>query len=44
MVEAQKQDTSALGVEPYRLVGDEEYMSPRQEDHFREILLAWKAA
>ena len=42
MVEAQKQDTSAHGVEPYRLVSDEEYMNPRQEDHFREILLAWK--
>jgi DnaK suppressor protein len=42
MVEAKTQDTTALGVEPYRLVGGEEYMNPHQEDHFREILLAWK--
>ena len=42
MVEAHKQDASALGVEPYRVVGDEEYMNTRQEDHFRELLLAWK--
>jgi DnaK suppressor protein len=42
MVEERKQDTSALGFEPYLAVGDEEYMNPRQEDHFRELLLAWK--
>jgi len=42
MVEAHKQDATALGVEPYRVVGDEDYMNPRQEDHFRELLLAWK--
>jgi DnaK suppressor protein len=42
MVEGHKQDTTALGVEPYQIVADEEYMSQRQEDHFRELLLAWK--
>jgi DnaK suppressor protein len=42
MVEGHKQDATALGVEPYRIVADEEYMNQRQEDHFRELLLAWK--
>jgi DnaK suppressor protein len=42
MVEGHKQDATALGVEPYRIVADEEYMNQRQEDHFRELLLTWK--
>jgi DnaK suppressor protein len=42
MVEGHKQDATALGVEPYRIVADEEYMNQRQEDHFRELLLVWK--
>jgi DnaK suppressor protein len=42
MVEERKQDASGLGVEPYQAIGDEEYMNPRQEDHFRALLQAWK--
>lgn len=42
MAEARQQETEAFGFEPYNAGSDEEYMSPEQEDHFREILLAWK--
>ncbi|MEO1034638.1 MAG: RNA polymerase-binding protein DksA [Pseudomonadota bacterium] len=30
------------GIEPYKPARGEEYMSPGQLEHFREILLAWK--
>ena len=42
MIEAQKQGAKAFGFEPYQASSDEEYMSPGQEEHFREILIAWK--
>ena len=31
------------GVQPYILSEKEEYMSTQQEEHFRKILLAWRA-
>lgn len=42
MAEAEKRDTKAFGFDPYQAAADEEYMNPKQEDHFRQILLAWK--
>ena len=42
MAELNEQGAKAFGFEPYRSADDEEYMSPEQEDHFRQILLAWK--
>ena len=42
MIEAQKQGAKAFGFDPYQASSDEEYMSPGQEEHFREILIAWK--
>jgi len=42
MVEATNQEPKAFGFEPYDAASDEEYMSPAQEEHFRNILLAWK--
>ncbi len=36
MIEAQKQGAKAFGFEPYQASSDEEYMSPGQEEHFRE--------
>lgn len=42
MAEARAQDVQTFSFEPYKLGNDEEYMSPEQEEHFREILLAWK--
>jgi DnaK suppressor protein len=42
MAGAEKQEIKPFGFEPYQSVADEEYMSPQQEEHFREILLAWK--
>jgi DnaK suppressor protein len=36
------QEPKAFGFEPYSAAHDEEYMSPAQEEHFRQILLAWK--
>jgi len=42
MVESKKMDAKAFGFEPYEAAKDEEYMSPGQEEHFRDILLAWK--
>ena len=42
MAEAEKQGAKAFGFEPYQGADDEEYMSPDQEAHFRQILLAWK--
>ena len=32
-----------FGIEPYQLKKNEEYMSEGQLQHFRQILLAWKA-
>jgi DnaK suppressor protein len=42
MTEAEKQAAKAFGFEPYQSGAEEEYMSPAQEEHFREILRAWK--
>ncbi|WP_043750411.1 RNA polymerase-binding protein DksA [Imhoffiella purpurea] len=42
MAEARTQETGSFGFEPYNAGSDEEYMNPEQEEHFREILLAWK--
>ena len=42
MAGAPNQDAKAFGFEPYSAASDEEYMSPAQEEHFRQILLAWK--
>lgn len=42
MAEKQHKGYSAFEFEPYQSIQDEEYMSPAQEEHFREILLAWK--
>jgi DnaK suppressor protein len=39
---ADKQGAMVFGFEPYQASGDEDYMSPAQEEHFREILIAWK--
>jgi DnaK suppressor protein len=39
---ADKQGATAFGFEPYRATTEEEYMSAAQEEHFREILIAWK--
>ena len=35
--------TSLFGIEPYQPKENEEYMSEGQLEHFRQILLAWKA-
>ena len=42
MAEAEKQGAKAFGFDPYQVTDEEEYMNPEQEDHFRQILLAWK--
>jgi DnaK suppressor protein len=42
MPEATQKEPKAFGFEPYSAASDEEYMSPGQEEHFRQILLAWK--
>ena len=42
MAEAEKQGAKAFGFEPYQAAENEDYMSAGQEDHFRQILLAWK--
>jgi DnaK suppressor protein len=42
MAEAEKQGAKAFGFAPYQTSGDEEYMSAAQEEHFRQILNAWK--
>ena len=34
---------SLFGIEPYQPKKNEEYMSEGQLEHFRQILLAWKA-
>jgi DnaK suppressor protein len=33
---------SALEIKPYKAKKGEEYMNPRQVEHFRQILLGWK--
>ncbi len=42
MTEAHKLGAKAFGFDPYQIASDEDYMSPSQEEHFREILIAWK--
>jgi len=42
MVESDNTGAKAFGIEPYTTTADEEYMNPDQEEHFRNILLAWK--
>ncbi|WP_242464316.1 RNA polymerase-binding protein DksA [Thiococcus pfennigii] len=42
MAETEQQGAKAFGIAPYGPEKDEEYMNPRQEEHFRQILLAWK--
>lgn len=42
MIEAHNQGAKAFGFDPYQASSDEDYMSPGQEEHFREILIAWK--
>ncbi|AFL75838.1 RNA polymerase-binding protein DksA [Thiocystis violascens] len=42
MAEAKTQETTGFGFAPYNAATDEEYMNPEQEEHFRNILLAWK--
>jgi len=42
MAEAERQGAKAFGFAPYQTRGDEPYMTPDQEEHFRDILLAWK--
>lgn len=36
--------TEALGMKPYVLMDNEEYMNEAQQAHFRELLHAWRAA
>jgi DnaK suppressor protein len=42
MTEAREHNAEGYSFEPYKAGSDEEYMNPEQEEHFREILLAWK--
>lgn len=35
-------DNLIHGIEPYKAKAREKYMNPKQVDHFRKILLAWK--
>jgi len=42
MAEANTQGAKAFGFEPYEAGKDEDYMSPEQEEHFRNLLLEWK--
>ncbi|HUW99283.1 MAG TPA: RNA polymerase-binding protein DksA [Acidiferrobacter sp.] len=44
MVVTKKKEAQALlhGIEPYTVANGEEYMNPRQREHFRKVLLAWK--
>ena len=42
MAETSTQEPKAFGFEPYQTTQDEEYMSAAQEEHFRQILRAWK--
>jgi DnaK suppressor protein len=38
-----EQVVGAFGLAPYEAEEGEEYMNEQQEEHFRKILLAWKA-
>ena len=42
MIEADNQGAKAFGFQPYPVASGEEYMNSGQEEHFREILIAWK--
>jgi DnaK suppressor protein len=42
MAEVDKTGVTAFGFTPYESEKHEEYMNPKQVEHFREILLAWK--
>ncbi|MBK1720776.1 RNA polymerase-binding protein DksA [Thiocystis violacea] len=42
MAEARAHEAESFTFEPYDVGSNEEYMNPEQEEHFREILLAWK--
>lgn len=42
MTEAQNAGVQVFSYEPYTAGPDEEYMSPGQEEHFRQLLLNWK--
>lgn len=33
---------NSLGFTPYKVKKGEEYMNPKMEEHFRDILLSWK--
>ncbi|MFT5571211.1 MAG: DnaK suppressor protein [Cryomorphaceae bacterium] len=35
-------DNLIHGIEPYTAKANEKYMNPKQVDHFRDILIAWK--
>ena len=36
------EDTLIHGIEPYTAKKGEEYMNPKQHEHFRNILTAWR--
>jgi len=42
MAESEKADAKAFGFAPYQAAEGEEYMGSAQQEHFRQILLAWK--
>ena len=42
MAEVEKTGVTAFGFTPYESEKHEEYMNPKQVEHFRGILLAWK--
>jgi len=37
-----QEDTLIHGIEPYVAKKGEEYMNPKQHEHFRSILSAWR--
>lgn len=45
MAVSKKKEVQVLlhGIKPYAAVAGEEYMNSRQREHFRKVLLAWKA-
>lgn len=45
MVVTKKKEVQTLlhGIKPYSVAEGEEYMNNRQREHFRQVLLAWKA-
>ncbi len=44
MAVSKKKEVQALlhGIKPYVTAEGEEYMNPKQREHFRKVLLAWK--